>query len=156
MAGARGWDTPRRAARGSARKGFPTPTPPSSTNRTRCLPHPVLIGHAAPLTPWLPCRAKARTASELARLGLGTCRRGGGAKPLLHLEALELLVALGAGDGKTRSVTSDMEIKNCDQKLRRRRAGQLGWRAGGEEAPGGAVFEALRLQVYLQRWRLKD
>ena len=30
----------------------PTPTPPPRTNRTRRVPHPVLIGHAASLTPY--------------------------------------------------------------------------------------------------------
>ena len=28
------------------------PPPPSRTNRTRCVPHPVLVGHAVSLTPY--------------------------------------------------------------------------------------------------------
>jgi hypothetical protein len=47
---------PRRAARSAAPRPpplpFPPPTPTPRTNRTRRVPHPVLIGHAASLTPY--------------------------------------------------------------------------------------------------------
>ena len=51
-----------------------TPRPSPRTNRTRRVPHPVLIGHAASLPPYAQC-----TAGVLNAAVLGLDARGGGA-----------------------------------------------------------------------------
>ena len=98
-----GWSSQRPALRGRAqgRKHAPLPPPPPPrTNRTRRVPHPVLIGHDASLPPYphlvfragsmggdgparsdLPCRARRRLARprvpqrRSARLRLGAFER---------------------------------------------------------------------------------
>ena len=56
--------------------GLTRPPPPLRTNRTRRVPHPVLIGHAARLSPGPDCRG--HSASGGAACG---ARRGAGARP---------------------------------------------------------------------------
>ena len=58
-----------------------TPRPSPRTNRTRRAPHPVLIGHAAPLTPYAaPCRRR-RWSSSSASSVLRARAAGGGTTP---------------------------------------------------------------------------